>query len=161
MYSGIKNFLSYTFIYPIARGSPCHLFKSLSHVCLFVTSWTIVCQAPLTTTNSWSLLKLTSIESVKLSNRFILCYPFLLLPSVFPSMRVFSNNLATSGGQSIGASASATVLSMNIQGWFPLGLTGLISLQPKGFSRVFSSTTIWKNQLFGALPSLWCIRVFI
>ena len=150
-----------TFIYPIARGSPCHLFKSLSHVWVFVTSWTVVCQVPLTTTNSWSLLKLTSIESVKPSNRFIFCYPFLLLPSVFPSMRVFSNNLATSGGQNIGASASATVLPMNIQGWFPLGLTGLISLQPKGFSRVFSSTTIWKNQLFGALPSLWCIHVFI
>ena len=60
-----------------------------------------------------------------------------------------------SDGQSIGTSASTPVLPMNIQGWFPLGLTGLISLQSKGFSRVFSSTTIWKHQFFGAQPSLW------
>ena len=59
-----------------------------------------------------------------------------------------------SGGQSIGASASASVLSMNIQGWFPLGSTGLI-LQSKRLSRVFSSTTVWKHQFFGAQPSLW------
>ena len=60
--------------------------------------------------------------------------------------------LLTSGGQSIGASAS--VLPMNTQGWFPLGLTGLISLLSKGLSRVFSSTTIWKHQFLGAQPSL-------
>ena len=59
----------------------------------------------------------------------------------------------TTGGQSIGTSAS--VLLMNIQGWFPLGLTGLISLQSKGFSRVFSSTTVQKHQFFGTQPSLW------
>ena len=63
--------------------------------------------------------------------------------------------LFTSGCQSIGASASVSVLSMNIQGWFPLGLTGLISLLSKGLSRVFSSTTIWKHQFFSAQPSLW------
>ena len=61
--------------------------------------------------------------------------------------------LFASGGQSIGVSASARVLPINIQGWFPLGLTGLISLQPKGFSRVFSSTTIWKHQFLGTQPS--------
>ena len=61
----------------------------------------------------------------------------------------------TSGGQSIGASASASVLPMNIQGWFPLGLTGLISLQSKGLSRVFSSTTVQKHQFSGSQPSLW------
>ena len=59
----------------------------------------------------------------------------------------------TSGGQSIGASASATVLAVNTRGWFPLGLTGLISLQSKGLSRVFSSTTIWNHQFFGTQPS--------
>ena len=59
-----------------------------------------------------------------------------------------------SGGQSIGASASASVLPMNIQGWFPLGLTGLISLQSKGLSRVFSSTTVQKHQFFSAQPSI-------
>ena len=61
----------------------------------------------------------------------------------------------TSGGQSIGASASASVLPMNIQGWFLLGFTGLISLQPSGLSRVFSSTKIQMHQSFGAQPSLW------
>ena len=60
-----------------------------------------------------------------------------------------------SGGQTIEPSASASVLPMNIQGWFPLGLTGLVSLQSKGLSRVFSSTTIWKHQFFSAQPSLW------
>ena len=65
------------------------------------------------------------------------------------------SQLFTSGGQSTEASASASVLPMNIQGWFPLGLTGLISLQSKRFSRVFSSTTIQKHQFFGTQPSLW------
>ena len=65
------------------------------------------------------------------------------------------NWLFASGGQSIGASASASVLPMNIQGWFPLGLTGLISLQSKGLSGIFSSTTIWKRQFFSPQPSLW------
>ena len=68
----------------------------------------------------------------------------------FPRSQFF-----TSGGQSIGASASASVLPMNIQDWFPLGQTGLISLLSKGLSRVFSSTTVWRHQFFGALPSLW------
>ena len=68
----------------------------------------------------------------------------------FPMSQLFA-----SGSQSIGASASISVLLMNIQGWFPLGLTGLISLLSKGFSGVFSSTTIWKHQFFGAQPSLW------
>ena len=68
----------------------------------------------------------------------------------FPMSRLFA-----SGGQSIGASASATVLPMNIQGRFPLGLTGFISLLSKGLSRVFSSTTVEKHQFFGTQPSLW------
>ena len=91
------------------------------------------------------LLKLTSIESVMLSNHLILCCPILLLPSVFPSIRVFSmSQFFASGGQSIGASASASasILPMNIQGWFPLGSTGLISFQSKGLSRVFSNITL-------------------
>ena len=87
---------------------------------------------------------------------FVLCCPLPLLPSIFPNIRVFSNGQSfTSGGQSIGASASATVLAMNIQDWFPLGLTGLISLLSKGLSRVFSNTTVQKHQFFGAQPSLW------
>ena len=64
--------------------------------------------------------------------------------------------LFVSGGQSIGASVSVPVLPMTIQSWFPLGLTGFISLLSKGLSRVFSSTTVWKHQFCGAQPSLWC-----
>ena len=74
----------------------------------------------------------------------------LLLPSVFPSIRIW---LFASGGQSIRASAS--VLPMNIQGWFSLRLTGLISLQSKGLSRIFSSTIVWRHQFFNAQPPLW------
>ena len=116
-------------------------------VWLFVTTWTRAHQAPLSSTNSWSLPSFLSIESVMLSDHLILCRPLLLLPSIFPSIGVFSSekHLTTSGGQSIGASASASVLPMNIQGWFPLGWTGLISLQSKGLSKVFSSTTIQKH----------------
>ena len=89
------------------------------------------------------------------SNHLIFCCPLLLLPSIFPSMRIFSNELLfASGGQSIGASASASVLPMNIQGYFPLELTGLICLLSKGLSRVLS-TTVQKHQFFGAQPSLW------
>ena len=121
-----------------------------------VTPWTAAHQASLSFTNSQSMLKLMSIESVTPSNHLILCRPLLLLPSILPSTRVFSmSQLFTLGSQSIGASASASVLPMNIQGWFPLGLTGLISLQSKGLSRVFSNTTAQKHQFFGIHPSLW------
>ena len=68
----------------------------------------------------------------------------------FPMSRLF-----IAGGQSIGASALASVLPMNIQDWFPLGLTDLVSLLSKGLSRVFSSTTIWKHRFFRTQPSLW------
>ena len=77
-------------------------------------------------------------------------------PQSFPASGSFLISwFFTSGGQSIGAFASALVLPMNSQGWFPLGLTGLISLLSKGLSTVFSSTTIWKHQFFNAQPSLW------
>ena len=74
----------------------------------------------------------------------------------FPASGSFPMSwLFTSGGQSIGASTSASVLPVNIQGWFPLGLTGLISLQFKELSRAFSNTVVWKHHFFGAQPSLW------
>ena len=96
------------------------------------------------------------IHSVLLSNHLILCHPLLLLPSIFPSIRVFSmSRLFVSGGQSIGASASVSILPVNIQSWFPLGLTGLISLLSNGLSGVFSGTTVRKHHFFSALPSLW------
>ena len=117
--------------------------------------WFAAYQAPLSFTISWSLVKFLSIESVMLSNHLILCYPLFLLPSIFPSIRVFPmSRLFISGGQSISSSASASVLPMNIHGWFPLGLTGFISSQSKGLSRVFSST-IWKHQIFGTKPYLY------
>ena len=117
----------------------------LSHVRLFATPWTAACQDSLSITSSQSLLKLKFIKLVMSSNHLILCHPFLLLPSIFPSIREIRSfpmsQFFTSGGQRIGASASASVLPMNTQGWFLLGLTGLISLQSKGLSRVFSNTT--------------------
>ena len=79
--------------------------------------------------------------------------PFSCLQTSPASGSFLMSQLFTSGSQSIGASPS--ILSMNIQGWFPLGWTGLISLQSKGFSRVFSNTTVQKHQFFGAQPSLW------
>ena len=83
--------------------------------------------------------------------------PFSSCPQSFPASGSFPMNwLFASGGQSIGASASASVFPMNIQGWFPLGLTGRVSLQSKGLSRVFYNTTVQKHQFFGAQPSLWC-----
>ena len=90
------------------------------------------------------------------SNHLILCRPLLLLPSIFPSIRVFSSESALgSGGQSIGAWASASGPSMIIQDWFPSGLTGLISLQSRWLSKIFSSTTVQKHRFFGTQPSLW------
>ena len=93
--------------------------------------------------NSQSFPKFMFIESMMPSNNLILCHPLRLLPSIFPSTRSFPMSwLFISGGQSIGSSASVSPLPMNIQGWFSLGLTSLIFLQTKGFSRVFSNTTV-------------------
>ena len=129
--------------------------QSLSHVQLFVTLWTSARQASLSITNSRSLPKPMSIESVMPSNHIILCCPLLLLPSVFSSIRFFKMSLLfASGGQSIGVSASASVLPMNIHDWFLLGWMGWISLQSKGLSRVFSNTTVQKHQFFGVQLSL-------
>ena len=102
------------------------------------------------------LFKLMSIETVMPSTHLVLCHPLSsCLQSFSASGSFLMSQLFTSGGQSIGASASASVLPMNIRGWFPLGLTGLISLLSKGLSRVFSNTTVQKHQFFCAQPSLW------
>ena len=94
-------------------------------------------------TISQSLLRLMSIESVLPSNHLILCCPLLLLPSIFSTSGSFPmSQRFTTGGQNFGASASASVLLMNIQDWFPLGLIGLIFLLSKRLWRVFSSTTV-------------------
>ena len=93
-----------------------------------------------------------SIELVMPSNHLILCLPLLLLPLIFPRIRVFSNELALHIRWPKYWSFSS-VLPMNSQGWFPLGLTGSISLMSKGLSRVFSSITIQKHQFFSTQTS--------
>ena len=127
-----------------------------SRVRLFATPWTEARQASLSITNSWSPRKPTCIESVMPSNNLILCCPLLLLPSILPSIRVFSNeSVLCIRGQNVGVLASTLVLPVNIQDWFPLGWTGWISLQSKGLWKVFSSTTVWQHQFFSAQSSLW------
>ena len=123
-----------------------------------LTPWTAAHQASLSISNSQSLLKLICVDSVMPSNHFILCRPLLLLPSIFPKSGSFQmSHLFSSGGQNIGVSASASVLPMTIQDWFPLELYVLISLQSKGLSRVFSNSTVQKHQFFGApkIKTLW------
>ena len=123
--------------------------QSLSHVWLFATPWTAAPQASLSITNSQSLLKLMSTESVMPSNHLILCHPFLTHLQSLPTSGSFQmSQLFTRDGQSIGVSASTSVIPMNIQGWFPLGLTSLILLLSKGLSKVFSGTTVRKHQFF-------------
>ena len=143
----------------ILQGNDSHKFvvvQSLSRVRLFVIPWTAVRLASL----SFSIPEFAQTCICWVGDAtiyLILCCPFLLLPSVFPSNRLFSNEsaLRTSGGQSIGVSASASVFPMNIQGCFLLRLTGLISLQSKGLSRVFSNSAVRKYQFFSAQSSLW------
>ena len=132
----------------------------LSHYVLSDSVWPhglqqvrLLCLPP-----SPSLFKLMSIESVMPSNQLILCHPLLLPPSFPESGSLQMNQLFPSGGQSFGASASASVIPMNTQDWFLLGFTGLISMQSKGLSRVqLSNTTVQKHQFFGMQPSLQTI----
>ena len=104
----------------------------------------------LSITNSRSSLRLTSIKSVMPSNHLILCCPLLPLPSIFPSIRVFSNESALRIRWPKYWSFSFSILPTNTQDWSPLGWTGWSSLQSKGLSRVFSNTTVQKHKLFGA-----------
>ena len=130
--------------------------QSLSHVKLFATPWTAACKASPSFTISRSLLKLMSVESVMPSNQLILCRPLLLLPSIFPSIRVFSSESALhirwpkcwSFNFSISPSNEYSgLISFRIDWW--------ISLQSNGLSRVFPNTTVQKHQFFNAQPSLW------
>ena len=168
---------------PLApSGKPLSGFSSVqvsrSVVSDSATPWTAARQASLSITNSWSLLKHMSIQPVMSSNHLILCCLLLSRFQSFPGSRSFQNptisssvtpfscpqsfpvsgsfqmsQLSASGGQNIGVSASTSVLSMNIQDWFPLGWTDWISLQSKGLSRVFSNITVQKHQFFCAQPS--------
>ena len=134
----------------------CVVVQLLSHVQLFEIPWTAARQASLSITISQSLLKLWPLSRwchPIISSSVI---PFSSHPQSFPASGSYQvSQLFPSGGQSIESSASASVLPMNIQGWFPLGWTGWISLQSKGLSRVFSSTTFQKHQFFDTQPSLW------
>ena len=112
-------------------------------------------QAPLSSSKSQSLIKFMSIELVMISHHIILCCPLLLLSSIFPSIRVFSSESALCIRWLEDWSFSHNIsISNEIQGWYPLRLSGLISLKSKGLSRIFSST-IWMRQFFGTEPSLW------
>ena len=129
--------------------------ESLSHVRLFVTWWTAAHQASLCITNSQSLPKPMFIESVMPSNHLVFCHPCLLLPSIFPSIRIFTNeSVLHVRWPKYWVSALASVLPMNTQDWSPLGWTGWISLQSKGLSRVFSNITVQKYQFFSTQLSL-------
>ena len=124
--------------------------QSLSRVQLFLTLWTAARQASLSIINSRSLLKLMSVGLVMPSNHLILCHPLLLPPSIFPRIRwpkywSFSFSISPSSEYSGLISFRNTLI----------GLTGLISLQSKELSRVFSNTTVQKHQFFGSQPSLW------
>ena len=130
--------------------------SSVQFTSVFTTPWTAARQASLSITNSQSPPKPMSMELVMPSNHLIICVPFSSCPQSFPASGSFPlSQFFASGGWSIGASASISVLLRNIQGWFPLGLSDLISLLSKGLSRVFSNTTVQKHQFFGTQPSLW------
>ena len=130
--------------------------QSLSPVQLFVNWWTAAHQASLSFTISQSCSNSCPLSRwchPTISSSVI---PFSSCLQSFPASRSFQmSQFFTSDGQSIGASALASVLPMNIQDWFPLGLTGLISLQSKGLWRLFFNTTVKKHQFFSVHPSLW------
>ena len=137
-------------LYSISPSKVISSVQLLSHVQLFAIPWTAARQTSLSFINSQSLLKLMSIESVMPSNHLILCCPLLLLPSIFPCIRVFSNESILCIRWPKYCNFSFSISSSNeYSGLFPLGWTGLISLQSKGVSRVFSNTTVQKHQFIG------------
>ena len=126
--------------------------QSLGHVRLFVTTWITASQASLSFTLSWNLLKLMFIKLMMPSNHHILCHPLLFLPSIFPSIKVLSNELAVLirwpkyCNFSISPSKEYWGFISFRMDWFDL---------LKGLSRVFSSTTVQRHQFFSTQPSLW------
>ena len=131
--------------------------QSLSHIHLFTTRWTAAHQASLSFTISSSFLKLlSSLSSLLTLMGECSVAPFPSCPQSFPASESFPMSpFFASGGQGTGASASTSVLPMNIQGCFPLGLTSLSSLLSKGLSRVFPRTTVWKHQFSSTQTFLW------
>ena len=136
-------FQALVFAFLVHCGSYFSSVQLLSHVRLFATPWTAACQASLSITNSWSLLNLMSIESVMASNHFILCRPLLFLPSILPSIRVFSDESFLHIWWPKYWSFSFKISpSSEHPGLISFEWTGWISLQSKGLSRVFSNTTV-------------------
>ena len=138
-----------------------HWFSSvqlLSLVWLFVTPWTAAHQASLSITNSQSLLKLMSIELVMPSSHLILCHLLLLLPSIFPTIRVFSSeSVLPIRWPRIGVSASASVLPVNIQAWFPLGGGGGVGM----VSGWFKHTTFLLHFIANLMLLLFWQDIFV
>ena len=150
----IKRTNSYTVLRRVSDIVFFVVVQSLSHVCLVVTPWTAARQAPLSSAVSQSLLKFMSIESLMLYNHLILCCCLLFLPSVFPSIRVFANELPLCMRWPKYWSFSFNISPSNEHsGLISFGWTGWISLESKGFLRVFFNTTVQKHQFFGAQAS--------
>ena len=130
-------------------------FQLLTHVWLLAAPWTAAHQASLSITNSWSLPTLCALSRWCPPTISSFVIPFSSCLQSFPAPGSFQmSQHYTSCGQSIGVSASTWVLPMNTQDWSPLGWTGWISLQPKGFSSVFSNTTVQKHRFFSTQLSL-------
>ena len=147
---------THTYIHSFKYSLIIVVVQSLSCFQLFVTPWTAACQASLCFSISWSLLKIMSIELVMLSNHLILYHLLLLLPSVIPSIRVFSNESALPIRWSKYWSFSFGISPFNeYSGLISFRKTDWISLQYNRLSRVFSSNTMCKHQFFSAHPSLW------
>ena len=128
----------------------------IQSVWLFVTPWSAACQVSLSLTICQSSHKLTSIESVLPSNHTVLCHPLLLLPSVFPSIRVFSSESAPCIRWPKYGSFSFSISPSNeYSGLISFGIDWLALLAIQGLSRVFSNTTVQKQQFFSTQPFLW------
>ena len=139
-------FLLMTSQLSIYRNTSINSVQLLRYVWFFVTQWTTACQASLSITNSWSMLKLTSIELMMPSNHLIFCCPLLLPPSILPCFRVFSSeSFLHIRWPKYWSFSVSTNPSNEYSGLFPLGWTGLISLQSKGLSRVFFNYTVEKH----------------
>ena len=162
MHKHIKNWtykksLSYSFVHCeemniIVKRSKMNIssVQSLSPVQLFATPWIAACQAYLSITNSWSSLRLTPIKSVMPSSYLNLCRPLLLLPPIPPSIRVFSNESTLHMRWPKYWSFSFSITPSNEHpALIPFRMDWWISLQFKGFPRVFSNTTVQKHQVFG------------
>ena len=149
-YTALENMWN-LFKYPLILISNISSVQSLSRVQLFATPRTAARQTSLSIANSKARSYSCPLSRWCHPTISSFVIPFSSCPKSFPASGSFPmSQLFASGGQSIGVLTSASVLPINIQDWFPLGLTGLISLQSKGLSRVFSNTTVQKHQFFGA-----------